>query len=104
VSAPYHKTGSDEATPICLVDGKTANTQYGVDVKTGGPCPGCGGPIDQILHFNPTDSYWYLLCPLCLGVYRYFDPDGNLDDLKEVISRKTTELDENIDIPFGWTF
>jgi len=102
MSAPYHKTGSDELPAICLVDGQQAHNQYGVPIYHGGPCPGCNAPVDVILHFNPTDSYYYFVCPVCLGVYRYLDPDGNLDDLKEVVSRKNTPLDEEEDVPWHW--
>ncbi len=99
------KTGSDEDSPICLVDGETAKEKYGVPIKTGGPCPGCGAAVELILKFNPLDSYYYFgPCPVCLGVYRYLNPEGKLDDLQEVVGRKTTAFDEDEDFPFGWTF
>jgi hypothetical protein len=85
-----------------LVDGRTANALYGVDIKSGGPCPGCGGPAEQILQFNPRDSYYYFTCPLCNRAYRYLNPDGSLSDLKQVKSKKTTPLDEDVDFPENW--
>lgn len=102
MSAPYFKTGSDQLPAICLVPGKTANQQYGVDIKSGGPCPGCGGTVDVILQFNPLDSYYYFTCPLCLRSYRWLNPDGTMSDLELVTSRKRTPLDESIDVPNNW--
>ncbi len=96
-------TGSDSRTPICLVDGNTANVVYGVERKSGGPCPNCKFPVDLTLAWNPTDSYWYFgPCPVCLKVYRWLDPHGNLSDLKQVTSTKSTPLDESSDFPWNW--
>jgi len=92
-------TGSDSKTPICLVDGNIAYQNYGVERKSGGPCPGCKFPVSLTLAFNPTDSYWYFgPCPVCLKTYRWMDPNGNIDDLKEVKSTKRTSLDEDEDV------
>jgi len=96
----YHTTGSGEKNPICLVDGDQAVRQYGVAKYSGGPCPRCKFPVNQVLQFNCCDSYFYFTCPVCGYVCRFLEPDGTPSDLQEVKSTKTTELDIETDIPW----
>ena len=106
MSAPYHTTGSGtygtgEPVPICLVDGDQAVRQYGVAKYSGGPCPKCKFPVDQVLLFNPTDGgHYYFMCPVCGYTCRFLEPDGSPSDLEEVKSTKTTSLDIDLDIPW----
>jgi hypothetical protein len=106
MSALYHTTGSGtygtgEPVPICLVDGDQAVRQYGVAKYSGGPCPKCKFPVDQVLLFNPTDGgHYYFKCPVCGVVLRLLNPDGSVSDLEEVKSTKTTELDIETDVPW----
>ena len=105
MSAPYRTTGSGpygtgEPNPICLVDGDQAIRQYGVAKYSGGPCPRCKFPVNQVLQFNCCNSYFYFTCPVCGYVCRFLEPDGTPSDLQEVKSTKTTELDIETDIPW----
>ena len=95
----YRTTGSNEDTPICFVDGKTAHDEYGVTIRNGGPCPKCKFPVDTNLHFNPLDSYYYFHCPVCQVWLRWCQFDGTMDDLAIVSSKKTTGLDIDEDFP-----
>jgi hypothetical protein len=94
----YRTTGSGEHPAICFVEGKTANASYGVAIRSGGPCPKCGCPADNILAFNPTDSYYYFNCPCCNRWFRWCDFDGNIADLLVVTSTKATPLDIDLDV------
>ncbi len=99
---PTYTTGSDEDTPLLLVDYEGAWNAYGAPTKSG-DCPHCGGLVNKELHFNPLSRYFFLMCPLTLDTYRYLNDKGNLDDLKIVQSSKKTEYDENVDVPnSGW--
>ncbi len=93
-------TGSDELTPICFVDGvQAAETYVGVSVRKGGPCPVCHAPVDNVLSFNPTDSYFYFNCVVCGVWVRWCDINGNLVSFTVVTSQKTTSLDNDEDFP-----
>jgi hypothetical protein len=96
-----HLTGSGELPAILFVDGIQASKTYGVPIrKSDGGCPHCHGPVDTVLAFNPTDSYWYLApCPICMNFIRYYDNSGNLADFAIVKTTKTTPLDVDEDIP-----
>ena len=99
MSQPYF-TGSDELEPICFVDGVTANQQYGVQIRRGGPCPECRAPVDTVLAFNPSSGNYFFHCPVCGVWVRYCDFNGNLmNELKVVTSQKTTSLDIEEDFP-----
>ena len=97
--AAHWKTGSGELPAILFVDGTGAARTYNVQERKGGPCPECKLPVDQVLAFNPTDSYDYFHCPGCGVWLRWCDEDGNMADLKIVKSTKTTDVDENVDFP-----
>ena len=95
MTRPYFKTGSGELPCICFVDGQTAHESYGVDIKSGGPCPKCGFPVETVLYFNPTDGGFYFNCPVCGVWVRWLSSDGTLSDFKVVTSTKNTDLDED---------
>ena len=96
-------TGSDELPSICFVEGISASQSYGATVRKGGPCPECRAPVDNVLAFNPTDSYYYFHCPVCGVWVRWCDIDGTMADLKVVTSTKVTETDEELDPITVWT-
>ena len=98
----YRTTGSGELVPILFEDGARASREHGIPQRSGGPCPECRFPADQLLSFNPCDSYFYFHCPSCGAWIRWCDIDGNMADLKVVKSTKLTDVDENTDFPI-WT-
>lgn len=104
MSAQFHTTGSGELSPIIFVDGVEAKAIYGVEIRSGGPCPTCKAPIHITLSFNPCDSNYYLHCPVCGRWYRWTDLNGNLIKHTKVTSRKRTKLDIDLDEGYWWTF
>lgn len=97
-----HTTGSDEDTPLLLVNPEGAWNHYGCNPTRGGSCPKHGGFVSAELYLNPLNRYFYLLCPLDATVYRYLNSEERLDDLQIVRSSKKTEYDQNIDFPSNW--
>jgi hypothetical protein len=98
----YTTTGSDVLTPICFVDGNTAYAKYGVERKEGGPCPSCKASVGGTCFFNPTDSYYYFLCPICNKWFRWIDSSGK-SCIQPISVAKATNLDEDKNLPNnGW--
>ena len=99
MTTPYFATGSGEKPAICFVDGNTATEQYGVSKFYAPQCPTCHAPLNILLSFNPTDSYYYLApCPSCLKFIRYCNINGDLVlSFTEVTSKKRTSLDQDLD-------
>lgn len=103
LNLPTFKTGSGEKPAICFVNGQDAYALYGAVQRYAQGCPNCHGPTNQILSFNPTDSYYYLApCPICGVFMKYCDYNGDLVKTFSVVkSTKTTPLDDE-DFPNYW--
>lgn len=101
MSLPTFKTGSGESAPILFINGQDAYDLYGATKRFSQGCPVCRGPVNQMLSFNPKDSYYYLApCPICGRFIKYCDNDGNLVAKFEIVtSRKTTPVDNDEDFP-----
>ena len=99
MTAPYQTTGSGEKPAICFVDGNSAARVYGVAKYYAIDCPACHGPINTLLSFNPTDSYYYVApCPLCGTFLKYCGINGDpVLNFTEVRSTKRTPLDQDLD-------
>lgn len=94
-----HTTGSGEKTPFIFIDGVTASQDYGVSLLYAPQCPNCHFPINQLLAFNPVNSYRYIApCPVCGKYIEYMDNTGNLASLKILSSKKTTPVDQDLDV------
>ena len=108
LSATYQTTGSDKLTkriPICFVDAEEAKRIYGVEIRTGGPCPECNASVIVYLSFNPNDSNYYFKCPVCGVWLLWCDINGNyVKKFKKVKSKKSTPLDIDLEEERWWSF
>ena len=79
-----------------MIDGMTALRDYGVALEYCIQCPNCHAAINQLLSFNPSNSYKYLApCPVCGQYIEYMDNTGRLTNFTVVVSGKTTPLDND---------
>jgi len=107
VVTSYKTTGSGELPSAIFVEGRQAATDYGVEIRSGGPCTVCKAGVfwsPEVLYFNCSDSYYYYNCPSCHSWIRWCRLDGTLDDFGVLKSRKTTPLsiDEYPGEPDWW--
>lgn len=92
-------TGSSELAPILFISGEQALKTYGISLEYCKQCPKCHAPLNQLLSFNPTNSYRYLApCAVCGQFVEYMDNTGKLTNFATVLSGKTTPLDEDTEV------